>query len=348
MRIEPFAFQHASQKAYRSYYTLKEMLRAERMPDMPPILLEESINRLQNVPDYLDMHIWVGWDDSQTQMVAIAESILLQTEENQHIMPFSIGVHPDFRKQGIGKEMLARVATLAEKEGRRFLITTTHGSVPAGGKWMERIEATPGLETHMHKLSLADIDHHLLNAWQKPDKDVASRFELGLWSGPFPEGELPAIARLMAILNEEPKGRLFIEDVQYSPERVREMDRVALAGNIERWVLYARERKTKQLVGYTAVYFRPDQPHQVGQGDTGVFPQFRRQGIGRWLKAAMIGKILRERPEAQFILTSNADSNESMLKINHALGYKSYLSKCVWQVELDTVNQYLRRTKVTP
>ncbi len=341
MNIKPFAFQDAPLEAYRSHHLLKEALRAERMPDMPPLLLEESIAKLKNLPGYLDLRIWGAWEMQETRMIAVAEGILLRTDENQHMLPFTVGVHPDYRQQGLGKKLLTKIANLAQEEDRHLLITTTYGSVPGGEICMNRLGATPGLRTHLHKLDLTQVDRALLQQWQKRGQASSPNVELGLWKGPFPEQELPCVARLMAAFNDQPKDDLQIEDLQYTPERVQEMDNQELVGGIERWVLHARDRITKRLVGYTAVYFQPDQPHQVGQGDTGVFPQYRRQGIGRWLKAAMLEKILSERPEARFITTSNADSNESMLKINQTLGYKPYLSQCLWQVELDTVLAYL-------
>jgi GNAT superfamily N-acetyltransferase len=74
---------------------------------------------------------------------------------------------------------------------------------------------------------------------------------------------------------------------------------------------------------------------------TGVFPQYRNKGLGRWLKAAMLERVMRERPEVKVVRTGNADSNAAMLKINHELGFKPYMASAIWQVELDKVREYL-------
>ena len=55
----------------------------------------------------------------------------------------------------------------------------------------------------------------------------------------------------------------------------------------------------------------------------------------------MMKKILEERPEVKFVRTGNANSNAAMLKINKEMGFKSYISNTVWQVETAQVEKYL-------
>ena len=84
-------------------------------------------------------------------------------------------------------------------------------------------------------------------------------------------------------------------------------------------------------------------PEILGQGMTAVYPEYRNRGLGRLLKAAMLEKVLRERPQVKLIRTGNADSNAPMLKINTELGFKRYMSQVIWQVETEKVIQYLFR-----
>ena len=96
-----------------------------------------------------------------------------------------------------------------------------------------------------------------------------------------------------------------------------------------------------RFAGYTEVLWNPNRSAIIGQGMTGVFPEFRNRGLGRWLKAAMLDKILAERPLARFVRTGNADMNAPMLKINDELGFKPYIAEAVWQVETERVREYL-------
>jgi len=279
-------------------------------------------------------------------MVAAAECMPLHVNENQCVMLFKIGVLPKYRKQGIGHQLLARVTTCAGQGRCRFLQTTTFSSVSAGEILMRHLGALPGAETRLNKLDLAVVDRNLLQQWQWLDSTVAEEFELGFWSGPFPEDDLPAMVDLMNALNEQHADDFSNPDAAYSPKLVREADQLAFAGNMGRWVLYVRSRTTKRVVGFTAVHFHPSHFHEVGQGDTVVLPAYQRRGLGRWLKAAMLERLLQERPETRYIFTSNGGNNEAVLKINHALGFKPYLSQRQWKVDLETVQAYLHARKL--
>ena len=138
-----------------------------------------------------------------------------------------------------------------------------------------------------------------------------------------------------------------LEDMHLTPMQIQEWDQNLIATNTERWTLYVRETATGRLAGFTVVFWHPDRPHILGQGDTGIFPEYRNQGLGRWLKAAMLEKVLRERPQVTVVRTGNADSNVGMLKINHEMGFTPFMSECYWQVDRTQVETYLQRDGTT-
>ena len=107
-----------------------------------------------------------------------------------------------------------------------------------------------------------------------------------------------------------------------------------------------REERTDALAGITEVTWEPDNPQILEQDQTVVFPQYRGKGIGRWLKAAMLKKILTDSPQVKFIRTENVDTNQAMLNINDQLGFKPYLSECLWQIETEKVAAYLKKVAV--
>ncbi len=339
--IQPFDLRAASEREYDLLNGFYNRVRAERQPDDPPIPTDEQIRGWQNIPPFGEVFAWAVPSADGTAIVAAATAWVSRTDDNRHLVEFGIDVLPEFRRQSLGRRLLAAVADLARREGRRVLIADTTERVPAGEAFMRRMGASKGLETHTNQLDLADLDRGLLRQWLARADELSARFDLGCWTGPYPEEDLAAIAALHEILNGAPRGTLDVEDWRITPEQVRQMERSAFARGSERWTMYARERATGQFAGFTEVFWHPNRPAILGQGATGVSPRYRNHGLGRWLKAAMIDKVLRERPQVRFIRTGNADSNAPMLKINHALGFKPYLARCAWQVETEQALGYL-------
>jgi len=132
------------------------------------------------------------------------------------------------------------------------------------------------------------------------------------------------------------------------PEPIREFEKSARARGNQSWMMYAREKGSRKIAGWTDVSWNPNRPEFLQQQGTAVFPEFQNRGLGRWLKAAMLEKVLRERPQVRYVRTGNADMNAPMLKINTELGFKPYRSHYAWQVETAKVLDYLASPAARP
>jgi GNAT superfamily N-acetyltransferase len=119
------------------------------------------------------------------------------------------------------------------------------------------------------------------------------------------------------------------------------MEQYIFSRGDQRWTMYVRERASGEFAGFTEVMWNPNRPDLANQGATAVWPIYRNKGLGRWLKAAMLKKVLCDRPQVKRVRTGNADSNAEMLRINEELGFKPYQSQTFWQVETDKVLAYL-------
>lgn len=86
-------------------------------------------------------------------------------------------------------------------------------------------------------------------------------------------------------------------------------------------------------VGGTEVIFEPGDPSTARQQNTGIDPGHRGLGLAKWVKAAMLERIRRQRPEVVRIRTENAGSNAPMLAINGALGFQITSTRTEWQAE---------------
>lgn len=339
VQIKPFDRLRASESEYAALNIFNNRIRGEQWPEDPPIELEYAIQELRSVPPFIDMQIWATWRADGREIVGRANASVLRTDENKHLLEFHIAVLPEMRRRGMAKRLLRLVAERAREENRRLLQTHTDAAVPAGEAFMKRLGARMGLASLTNQLNLSELDRNLIGRWQ--ERAPAKEFELGLWKSPCSEEEINSMAALHEVMNTEPRDDLELEDWHWTPEQLRQWEASRAQRKTEHWTIYARDRQTGDFAGYTEVFWNPSMPETLQQGDTGVFPKYRHHGLGRWLKAAMLEKVLRERPQVKRIRTGNADSNAAMLKINYELGFKPYKSWSTWQIELDRVWAYL-------
>jgi GNAT superfamily N-acetyltransferase len=317
-------------------------MRAEQLPNDPPIPLDEQTQSFKNIPDFVDVHAWGLWNTDTSVLVATSSVAFLRMEENKHVGELKIEVLPAYRRMGIARQLLALAAEAAQRENRTLFISDTNERIPAGEAFMNRLGGQRGLENHTNQLDLADLPQGLAEKWLAHAHDHAFDFEMGLWDRAYPQEYIDDIVELFNVMNSAPRGSLQIHDIHFTAEHLRQEERAQAARGTQRWTLYVREKSTGKFAGYTEVFWNPNRPQILNQGATGVFPHYRNKGLGRWLKAAMIDKVLHERTQVKYVRTGNADSNAPMLKINHELGFKPYISRCVWQIQVSQVFEYLK------
>jgi GNAT superfamily N-acetyltransferase len=339
--IERFDPMQAGETEFAALLAFTNAMRAELMPDDPPTPLAEAIAAWRSLPDMVHQSTWTVRQGEGGSIVARGQVTYADTEENRHVARGAIQVLAAQRRQGLGCQLLARIAGAMRDARRTLLIAETSGRVAGGAAFMERLGAERGLETHTHQLKIAGLDRDLIRRWQARAAERAAGFELGFWDGPYPEADIVAVADLYQVMNTQPLGSLAIEHQRFTPPQLRQIEAALLARGARRWTIVVRERATGRFAGFTETFWRPSVPEVLSQGNTGVFPELRGRGLGRWLKAAMLDRVLRERPEVRFVRTANADSNQAMLDINRELGFESYVSRTVWQVGVDKIERYL-------
>jgi mycothiol synthase len=167
-------------------------------------------------------------------------------------------------------------------------------------------------------LRLEQIDRSLLEAWSAG----VPGYELVAWDGPCPPELRERMAAATSVMNTQPWEGLEYDPFELTAAQLVNMEQSRLRRGAQWMTIAAVRRATGEIAGYTDLML-PDGDRGIAeQGDTGVWPEHRNRGLGRWLKAAMLSRVLERRPDVVGIETWNAGSNDSMLAINTALGFE--------------------------
>lgn len=345
MKPEPKLTEFIPAKASNGYFASRHLflntMRAELHPDDPSKSLESTINNARGWSEIKDGRVFV-WDLwLNDEIVAELFAPVMYREANRHMMDAEVEVLPAYRRRGLTYPLLTKLADVARANERRLITFETVAKVPAGAILAEKLGAVPGLEESENRLVLAHLDYALLKDWQTVETDTARDFDIAFTKGDYPDDLLNDMVRIAAVMNSAPRGDLDIEDDVPTAERARQWEAYARAQGLTRWTCYVRHRSSGDVAGYTEMIYEPDTPETLFQAETGVLPEYRGRGLGRWLKAAMLERVLAAYPDVKYIRTGNANVNTPMLKINRALGFKPYLSATVWQLQRSALEAYL-------
>lgn len=343
VHFQPFDLRNATENEYACLSEFKNILNREYLPDDPPIPVEEQMQGWKKLPHYIEYDAYAGWDSANSRVIAYAQCMIFHTGDNEHVANLRIEVVPEHRHKGISRQSLKLLLPFIQKHKRTLLISFTSDRIPETTVWFERLGGRKGLQMQVNQLQLAEFDKSLVQKWLAESQKNRSDFELAFFAGIYPDEIIDEIAALyQEVANDQPRDNLEIEDMNFTVEILRQDEQNLFARGDHRWTMYLMDPTKRKVVGLTEVFWNPNRDMILNQGFTGVFPEYRNKGLGRWLKAEMMQKILTERPEVKFIRTGNANSNAPMLKINSEMGFKPYISNTIWQVDTVQVENFLR------
>ena len=249
-----------------------------------------------------------------------------------------IYVLPERRRQGFGRQLLGLLAEEAKAQNRQHLKARTDANIPDGEAFARLMGGEIKSTWVTSDLELTHVNHNLIRTWVKSAQNRAPNFKLGFWDGPCPEDKLERTTTMFQVMNEAHGEN---PDHVLTAAQVRERDAKRVTGGIGRWTMYIENGVSGEFAGFTAISLDPHEQEIIHQGDTGVPIKFRGRGLGRWLKAAMMEKVVNDLPTTRLIRTGNEATNEPMIRINRDMGFEPVKTFNHWKFDLDSIEVYL-------
>jgi predicted N-acetyltransferase YhbS len=270
-----------------------------------------------------------GWDGEPPRTFvaredgAVVGCVEVHTSEwdNTHLAWLWLSVHPDRRGAGRGSELLRFGLDQARAVGR-----TSVGADGWESAAVQAFAARHGFERRSQAINrrqyLADVDRARLKQLYVDAEAAAAAYDLVRIDGRTPDDLLEAVVTMTAAINDAPTDDLDIEDEVFTAERVRGYEEATLARGLRLHRLVARHRETGELAGHTVVAVDEERPWIGDQHDTSVVRGHRGHRLGLLLKTGMLQWLAEAEPQLESIDTWNAESNDHMIAVNEALGYR--------------------------
>jgi len=238
-------------------------------------------------------------------------------------------VDPEGRRVGVGTALGALLTETARSGGRTGIMVEIAPDSAADAAVRSIEGFNVDLTMELNRTAVVDIGLDLLERW-RDDGVAAEGYSLVAYDAPCPTDELAlGFIRAREVMNEAPRSEGESEST-YTVEELRAVEAASTAAHQDWWNVGVRHDATGEIVGISEMYLPDSRPWAVFQGDTGVRADHRGHGLGAWMKAVNHLRLAEERPDVESVQTWNADSNEPMLRINRALGFRPVQSFQVW------------------
>lgn len=292
---------------------LVEVTNAARSVDSPwlhPLTEHECVGELRH-----------GWDgDPAVGFLASVDGVdvgaaryEVSSYDNEHLAWVLVEVAPALRRRGHGSALLEAMIARARAEGRTTLGTAAWDA------------PGPAAFAAVHGFSQRSVEVHRRQHVEGPPSLAVPEtpgYELVRWPSRTPARDLPALAELTAAINDAPTDDLDVEDEEFPPERIAAYEGAWAARGHRLYRLVARQRGSGALAGQTVVAVDGERPAWAEQHDTSVVAAHRGHRLGLALKLEMLRWLAEAEPQVREIDTWNAESNDHMIDVNEALGYR--------------------------
>jgi GNAT superfamily N-acetyltransferase len=308
---------------------LKTLVDPGRLRSDPPVSRQLAINELRPGVSTFALEYY-GLFRGAT-MLGVAETFGTVNAENTDVCELGVWIDPPHHGRGLHRHLFDHVDAIERSRGRtRYWGWGDLADQATRSFWEAELGYTLAYDERISRCDLADVDVAMMRQWIHQACERASGYHLIRAEAPFDDIGIDYLAQALEAMNDAP-----LDDLQYEPEtfdraRAREIEAIQLSARGRYQAVFAVETSTGAFAGYTEVRLPNAEPALSKQNNTVTVDAHRNKGIGRWLKADMWTWLRQDRPDVQSLDTGNAESNQAMLAINEAMGFRDILHHGVW------------------
>lgn len=343
--IKLFDFSSASKEEWTPFHKYRRKRMSEISPDDPietDAVAEERIKLNLGEVEIKSYVVVMKEDPSDIiawlQMSSFKESSPSYSG-NEHVLRVgSMAVLKDYRRKGIGLALLELVHAFSVENEKRVIIGST---MEEEGRALNRIlGGIEALELRDNRLNMDEVDWKMIETWEQEGAKRSTDTSLEFYTS-IPEEILEDYCKKYTEVNSQaPLDDLDVGDTIFTPEIWRKYEEAAARVSAT-WLTAILREKNGDISGISDVLYVPSKAPLLIQQLTGVDQNYRGQGKGKWVKAAMLLKVREEFPDIKSITTGNATSNAPMLSINERMGFKLHREIFNLQIETEKLGKYL-------
>ncbi|WP_328296512.1 GNAT family N-acetyltransferase [Streptomyces sp. NBC_00435] len=274
----------------------------------------------------------LAWLASDADSIPVGTAFLrLFTDPGQaHLAELTLGVHPMERRKCVGSRLVDAAVAATRANARRCVIAQAEAGSP-GDHFLPARGFRKVLTLRFSRLPLADAD---INALARVIERPHPGYRLKSWHGTVPDGLAETFAASRRAMDDMPMDDTDYGTGTWDVDRVRAAAKAVEQRGDHLHTVVAVDASDGSIAGFTELVVPGD-----GKGDgqnygTGVLPEHRGHGLGRWMKAESIRHAHGRYPHLGGLLTDTADSNTHMRQINDSLGYTPTHTTHQYQLDL--------------
>lgn len=241
-------------------------------------------------------------------------------EGQEHLAKLQLNVHTAERRRRVGSRLLESAVAAAREVDRRSVIAEADAGTP-GDHFLAASGFRRVLTLTYARLALDELDSGKVDEINASVERPHPGYRLVSWRGAVPGELAKTYADSRRAMDDMPMDDTDYGVVAWDVERVLAAAKaIADRGELLTTVA-AVDESDGSIVGFSELVVPGDGTGDGQHYGTGVLPEHRGHGLGRWMKAESIRVARTNHPELAGLVTDTADSNTHMRRINDALGY---------------------------